>query len=308
MNDVSVSVVMSVFNGERFIDKAIKSILNQTFKNFEFIIINDGSTDKSEDYVLNYSDPRIIYVKNERNIGLAASLNKGIKLVKGKYVARMDDDDVSSPDRLQKQFELLESRADIGVIGSIAKYITEDDEYLFTTSSPAEDFEIKKKLPFFWFHHGSVMIRKNLLLECHGYDEWCKRIEDLLLWNKLALLTTFHVLQEPLYSWRLTVKGASNVKMSDKVKTFFNYLKKSKSLDEMMVKIREFDLEADEDQKNSSDSLERKTQYQRKVIEYAIAGKRRSIALKYFFQLLKNRVSFRDSVILFLRIIKPRVG
>src|SRR3990170_6306785 len=98
-----ITVLMSVYNGERFLREAIESILNQTYRDFEFLIINDGSTDSSREIILSYNDPRIRLIDNELNIGLTRSLNKGLRLARGKYIARQDADDISFRKRLEKQ-------------------------------------------------------------------------------------------------------------------------------------------------------------------------------------------------------------
>src|SRR4051812_25511698 len=100
MSNPVVSVVMAAYNEEKYIRDAIESILSQTYTSFEFIIINDGSTDQTEKIILSYSDPRIRYLKNSENLKLIASLNKGLKVAKGKYIARMDADDISISTRL----------------------------------------------------------------------------------------------------------------------------------------------------------------------------------------------------------------
>jgi glycosyltransferase involved in cell wall biosynthesis len=108
MNAPEISIVLPAYNCEAFLTEAIESILNQTLKDFELIIINDGSTDKTEDVVKSFSDARIIYLKNETNSGLVYTLNKGIDIAKGKYIARMDGDDISLPTRLAKQKAILD--------------------------------------------------------------------------------------------------------------------------------------------------------------------------------------------------------
>ena len=112
-----VSVLMPAYNAANFLNEAIDSILNQSFKNFEFIIINDGSTDNTEEIILSYTDDRIKYYKNDLNIKLIPSLNKGLILARGKYIARMDADDISLPDRLQLQVDFMENNLDIGISG-----------------------------------------------------------------------------------------------------------------------------------------------------------------------------------------------
>ena len=108
-----ITVLMPVYNVSAFVTEAVKSILNQTYTDFELLIINDGSTDKTWDEVLKITDKRILLVENEKNIGLANTLNRGVELARGKYIARMDGDDISMPDRLEKQYKLLENNPDI---------------------------------------------------------------------------------------------------------------------------------------------------------------------------------------------------
>lgn len=115
-NKELISVILPAYNAERYLSEAIDSVLNQTYTNFELIIINDGSTDKTEEIILSYLDPRIRYVKNEQNLKLIKTLNKGIDLAKGKYIARMDADDISLPTRLEKEVEFLEKHTDIDVV------------------------------------------------------------------------------------------------------------------------------------------------------------------------------------------------
>src|SRR5699024_5416050 len=118
------SIIMSVYNAnEEHLRDAIESILRQTFKKFEFLIIDDASENNVDKLITSFRDSRIIYLKNERNIGLTKSLNKGIKISKGKYIARIDSDDIAYPDRLQKQFDYLENHPEVGVLGSQAKLI-----------------------------------------------------------------------------------------------------------------------------------------------------------------------------------------
>ena len=116
-----VTVLMPVYNCEKYLRESIESILNQTFKDFEFLIINDGSSDKSAEIVESYNDNRINFVQNEKNIGLAASLNRGLDIAKGEYIARMDADDISLPERLEKQVRFMETNPQIGICGQLDK-------------------------------------------------------------------------------------------------------------------------------------------------------------------------------------------
>ena len=108
---------MPVYNGEKYLQEAIESILNQTFKDFEFIIINDGSTDKTLEIIKSFTDPRIKLITQE-NRGIIYSLNKGITESRGKYIARMDADDISLPERLEKEYRFLEQNPNYGIVGT----------------------------------------------------------------------------------------------------------------------------------------------------------------------------------------------
>jgi glycosyltransferase involved in cell wall biosynthesis len=112
-----ISIIMPVFNGEKYLHKAIKSILSQTLDDFEFLIINDGSTDNTRNIIESYKDERIRLIDNEINLGLASSLNRGISLSRGVYIARMDADDVSFPERFKRQVEHLQAHPEIDLLG-----------------------------------------------------------------------------------------------------------------------------------------------------------------------------------------------
>lgn len=119
MKNPKVSVIMSVYNSDKFLSESIESILNQTFRDFEFIIINDCSTDKSLDIIKKYSknDNRIVLIENENNIGLTKSLNKGVKIAKGNYIARIDADDTALNNRFEVQYNFLEKNKNIFLVG-----------------------------------------------------------------------------------------------------------------------------------------------------------------------------------------------
>jgi len=123
----TVSVLMPVFNGEQFLRPAMNSILNQTFTDFEFIIVDDGSTDHSREILNSYTDSRVRLICNESNIGLTDSLNRGLEAASGNYIARMDQDDISLPERLAKQVAFMDSHPEVGVCGTWAKDIDQTD-------------------------------------------------------------------------------------------------------------------------------------------------------------------------------------
>ena len=125
MNVPAVSVILPAYNCEKFIGKAIQSVLQQTFSDLELIIINDGSTDKTEFAILAFDDPRIIYIKNQMNKGLVFTLNRCIELAKGKYIARMDADDICLPERFAKQKTFLDQNENIAVVATTIEFINE---------------------------------------------------------------------------------------------------------------------------------------------------------------------------------------
>jgi glycosyltransferase involved in cell wall biosynthesis len=169
-NTPLISVVMPVLNGEKYIGEAVKSVLNQTFKKFELIIINDGSTDNTLKVIDQFKDKRIRIIINEKNLGLVKAINKGIFAAKGKYIARCDADDINKEDRFKKQIDFLEKNSNYVLVGSTVELIDElgkkIDESLVRkgyNSLPITDAQIRKEVlvrnPI---SHPSIMIRKSL--------------------------------------------------------------------------------------------------------------------------------------------------
>ena len=194
MNKPQISVLMPVYNGEKFLREAIESILNQTYKDFEFLIINDGSTDRTREIIFSYNDSRIRYIENERNLKLIASLNKGLDLARGKYIARMDADDISMPDRLQKQFDFLELNPEVGLCGSRCKNISDTHDPIF----PETNEQIRFRLFFSnHFAHPTVCMRKSVLDANNlRYEYKYIHAEDYGLWLKMMKYTKLAILQE----------------------------------------------------------------------------------------------------------------
>ncbi len=187
-NKPKVSVLMSVFNCQDYVGQAIESILSQTFKDFEFIIIDDGSKDKTKDILLAWAekDPRIKVVANPENIGLTKSLNKAIKMAQGEYLARQDADDVSLPERLEKQVDFLDNHQSVKLLGTFGYAIDKEGRILKKEILPTSSRRIKRALikmnPFF---HTSVMIRKEILDRVGGYNEKFLVVQDYELWFRI---------------------------------------------------------------------------------------------------------------------------
>ncbi len=207
-----VSVVMSVYNGQKFLNEAIESILSQTFKAFEFIIVDDGSTDNSLEIIKSYAkiDKRIRIIKNKKNLGLTKSLNKALSAAKAKYIARQDSDDVSLPERLEKQYCFLETHKSYGLVGTGAIIIDSKARPIKKSFIIKNNAFIKLYLRLGnCFFHGSVMFRKSLFLKLRGYNEFFKRSQDYELWTRFALISKLYNLNSYLYLWRQTKKGIS---------------------------------------------------------------------------------------------------
>ncbi len=182
-----ISVVMPFYNAEKFLDESIQSILNQTFTDFEFIIINDASTDNSDKVVQKYlKDKRIIYIKNKENKGIVHNLNKGIKIAKADVIARMDGDDISMPERFEKQYRFMQDNKDISIIGAQAQTINTDGKKLEKMSFETDVNIIEKK--FFYidnFLHPLIMYRKKDVINVGLYREQFNLVEDNDLYLRL---------------------------------------------------------------------------------------------------------------------------
>lgn len=181
---------MPVYNGQRFLHGATESILCQTWSDFEFLIINDGSTDNSREIISSFSDSRIRLIDNPSNIGLTKSLNKGLELAEGEYIARQDADDISYPKRLERQVQFLNAHPDIVLLGTQARAIDEKGRPHKTNflRIPVGMLTIRWYLMFQnAFIHSSVMFRRSTVWkELGGYDESFERAQDYELWSRAA--------------------------------------------------------------------------------------------------------------------------
>ncbi len=180
---------MSVYNGERFLREAVDSILAQTMPNFEFIVIDDGSTDRSSEILNSYRDPRLIVVHQE-NAGLAAALNRGLLMARAKIVARMDSDDIALPDRLEVQLAEYKRLGAPDVLGGHVEYISENGHFLGSRRQPLEHWDIVERLvkrrggtPII---HPTVFLKSSSVLSHGGYDEFFRYAsEDYDLWLRM---------------------------------------------------------------------------------------------------------------------------
>lgn len=204
-----ISVVMSVYNGEKYLKRAIDSILNQTFIDFEFIIINDGSTDSSLDILQRYQDARILLI-NQKNKGLTKSLNIGIEKAKGKYIARQDADDVSLFTRLEKQVTFLENREDIVLLGTRVFEINGSNKII---GRYFNEEEINKRVYMYNpIAHASAVIRKDAFELIGLYDVSFSTSQDFDAWIRLAEFGKIAMLEEALVEYYIHDDSVSSKK------------------------------------------------------------------------------------------------
>jgi glycosyltransferase involved in cell wall biosynthesis len=200
-----VTVLMAVYNGERYLREAIDSILHQTFQDFELTIVNDGSVDRTAEIISSYNDPRIQLIHNDRNLGLTKSLNKGLKLARGQFVARQDADDISEPERLAKQVDFLEAHPDIALLGTFYQEIDDLGKKVSEHTLPCDCTKIRWDLLFYTpFVHSSVMFRKSIVIEKIGlYNENFSYAQDYDYWCRIALSLKVANLSVCLLRYRL---------------------------------------------------------------------------------------------------------
>lgn len=253
MDDSSekVSVLMSVYNGSQYLRKAIESILHQTFSNFEFIIINDCSTDSSGTIIQEYADKdrRIKLVENTKNIGLTKSLNKGLALAKGKYIARQDADDVSLPKRLEKQVAFLDACPDCVLVSCNIQYIDGSDIVIGEDGRSCNSGFIPWYL-LFYNHiagHSQVVFRRRTVASLGGYCEARQFSQDYELWSRLSRAGKIHIIDETLVQQRRHTESLSSRKsviqkelsLGQSVSNIKRMVNKDITLEEALV-LREF--------------------------------------------------------------------
>jgi len=198
-----VTVLMSVYNGERYLREAVDSVLAQTFTDYEFVIVDDGSTDGTATILDNYADLHIVRLTNEHNIGLTESLNRGLSIAQGMYVARMDADDVSLPERFAKQVQFLDEHPDISVLGTGFQIIDDVGTRGVKVLFPTEPSLVKWQMFFYCpIVHPSVMVRRMVYERLGGYNPDVHHSEDYELWLRAPPETKFANLPDVLLQLR----------------------------------------------------------------------------------------------------------
>ncbi len=193
---------MPVYNGAKYLNEAIDSILNQTFSDFEFLIIDDCSTDQSINQVKSYNDKRIQLIVNEKNIGQSATLNKGLDLSRGEYIARMDQDDISMPERLERQSKFMKDNPEVDVVGTWLQLMGKYDE-INELETKSEDIKMNL-LTNENLAHPTVMIRKRTLVKYDlNYNPAYSVAQDYDLWVRMFDFCSFANIPEALIKYRM---------------------------------------------------------------------------------------------------------
>jgi len=204
-SEARVTVLMAVHNGERHLEASIDSILAQTFEDFELLVVDDASTDATPRILAGYADAdaRLRVVRNELNLGLTRSLNLGLRAAHGRYIARQDADDISAPDRLQRQTAFLDANSDVAMVASSYVRIREDGSPIAVRPVPLDAIGIRWRLLFLnAFAHSSVMFRKDAAERLGGFREEFAFAQDYDLWSQLAWSGAVAALPEPLVQYR----------------------------------------------------------------------------------------------------------
>ena len=239
MTKPTISVVLPVYNSQKYIATSIQSVLDQTFKDFELIIINDGSTDNSENIILTFTDERIVYLKNKINQGLINSLNQGIKIAQGNYVARMDADDICIKDRFEKQIQFLEDNKTVAVVASTVLFLVDEQVNIGNWNIDKKTIlpsTIRNKMIFEnCIAHPSVIIKTSIIKEVL-YNQSQKNVEDYYLWLRLLNRgMTIAKIAEPLLLYRIHSNSVTTVSLRTKNTYWTHFKMKQRFLSEEFI-------------------------------------------------------------------------
>jgi glycosyltransferase involved in cell wall biosynthesis len=198
-----VTVLMPVYNGELHVADAIESVLSQSFADFELLIVNDGSTDRTGEIVGSYDDPRVVVIDNPRNLGLGRALNVGVRFARGELMARLDADDVSHPERLARQIALMDSQPSVAMVGTWFTETDAEGRVVIRGTPPADPTAMRWSLLFHCpIIHSTVMLRRSVLEEVGPYDESIRYAEDYDLWTRIARTMIITNVEEMLVEYR----------------------------------------------------------------------------------------------------------
>jgi glycosyltransferase involved in cell wall biosynthesis len=214
-SEARVAVLMAVKDGIEWLPAAVQSILTQTFSQFRFIIIDDGSDDETARYLKTLRDRRIQLVRNPKSLGLTKSLNKGLRLVREEYIARMDADDVAVPERLQIQVDFMDTHPNVGICGSARYIIGDQTNKIYNTVQDSEEIAVRLLFenPL---AHPTTIIRRNLLEKFQlSYNEHLRFAQDYDLWSRAAEFTQIKNIPQPLLYYRHHQKQISATRLAE---------------------------------------------------------------------------------------------
>jgi len=210
-----ISVIMPAYNAQQFLEESISSILKQTFTDFELLIGDDGSTDRTDEIIRSFRDERITVIRNEKNLGIVPTLNKLIEASRGEYIARQDSDDISLPSRLEKQVRFLDKHPETGLCGTNMTWFGNKKKRIFM---PLQDEEIRAcMLTFNPICHPTILIRKSCLTK--HYDQSLDHAEDYAMWYDLSKTSKLANLSESLLNYRWHNANISTTKAHKMIET-----------------------------------------------------------------------------------------
>lgn len=218
LNKPIVSIILTVFNGEKFLFQAISSVINQSYENFELIIVNDASIDNSDHIIKAFWDQRIVYLRNKNNRNIVESRNIGIKKACGEYICFLDQDDVLLRDKLQRQVDFLIANKDYWLVGCNILNISEENKIISHVMLPETDTDIRKRLlRSSQFACGAVLMRKQSMDLVGLLNSDFIRTDDYDLWLRLGRIAKMHNMQEYLFQYRLHEQNTSNRNYRDMI-------------------------------------------------------------------------------------------
>ncbi len=275
MSDPIVTVLMTVRNGEPYLSEAVASILNQTFRDFRFLIVDNASTDNSREIIESFGDPRVQLVELPEDIGQTAALNLGLRMIDTPLVARMDADDIALPERLARQTAYMEAHPDVSLLGTQTDAIDAKGNLLFRFRYPCGHFQLLWNLltecPLF---HSSVMFRHEIVLnQFDGYDEHYRFSQDYDLWSRMAWDSRIASLPDVLTLWRVhesnTTSTFGSIRESEPLQiSYRNIMKVGLEIDvEEWRLIRSVYLGRIEDKKSLHNSLSAMAQLREQFIQ-----------------------------------------
>jgi glycosyltransferase involved in cell wall biosynthesis len=202
-----VTVLMSVYNGLSFLSESIRSVLSQTFTDFEFLIINDGSTDDVGSVLDAITDSRV-RIFCQRNMGLTRTLNRGIRLSRGAFIARMDADDISAPDRIEKQMAVMRDNHRLDMVGTFFSIINAQGKVIEKKELIQDPIYRLWRMQFHNnYAHGSMLLRKESLVHMGSYDQTLPYAQDFDLWSRMSNKDNTFIIGEYLYKYRMINSG-----------------------------------------------------------------------------------------------------